>query len=134
MRAIPTAIILTLTTACMATQRWVHQETGALAGSAQYRIDSAECEAYAMSAVDVPEVTEPRPASYSTTGTVVDNYGNSATYSSNTSERSSNPIADGIADSQQMAERSRAIRARKNIADACMLRRGWRLDDNKVTR
>lgn len=102
-------------------------------------IDTAECQAYVMQAVSLPKLSAPQtpiptihsPNQYNVSGSV-----NGEPYNATVTEFSSfDPAADLQAanaytellnrSSRETAQYAAAVRVRNQLADACMLKRGW---------
>ena len=127
---------------CAPSYTWENPQISPGDASRQFAIDQAECTAYGMNAIPVPDRTAaalPPPAvqHYRTTTTVIpgiDPYGNAFPMMVQTTESpqmsdSIRQAAEATANFQAIQDNARidkAYQAQDQLAEACMLQRGWR--------
>lgn len=115
------------------TYDWVHPEISGEEAANQKTVDSAECLAQAYQAITLPDL----PASIKQeTKVVVDgeDHPPDRGFFFGQNERPINTIVEENAASREARRRSRQVRqereaavgARNKLADACMIKRGWR--------
>jgi hypothetical protein len=122
--AIPVAALLV--SGCASTNSWQNPGLAADAAARQLQIDTAECEAGALQAVALPSPASPPagPSSYELRGQINGTpYTASVTPSDSGGFDPARSVAEGAAFAQQLS----AIRLRRQLAQACMLKRGWQL-------
>ena len=126
---------------CAPTYTWENPQISPGDASRQFAIDQAECTAYGMNAVPVPDRTAaalPPPAvqHYRTTTTVIpgiDPYGNAFPMMIQTTEspqmldvaKQSAEITENFQAIQDNARINKAYQVQDQLAEACMLQRGW---------
>ena len=131
---------------CTPRYTWQNPSVAPALADRQRQIDSAECGAIAMRAVPMPnvsmpaDVSPPEPRNYRISGNT-STFGpggtmyNSTFQGTATAAPAGTSYAEGVrqlaeadAMNAQAAQMRAAEKARDNLADACMMRRGW----NKV--
>jgi hypothetical protein len=132
-------IALFLVAGCAPSYTWNNPSVSSAEASRQFEIDKAECTAFAIQSIPVPPQSTYQPPvattqpSYSVSGsvTIYDANGNMHFGQYSGMAHSSAPInylqqiETGEQTAQESARRDEAFQAQDNLAEACLLKRGW---------